>query len=150
MLPIYLEQQNQPLGCQLPKQAGLLPCVGMKCQGLVGRGWAGAPAGRAPRLLRNSSGEEGADRRPPSPQAAVEWRWNPMFILSPGNYRKCSTHVRCIIVFAVVIGKAWAGHKESEVLETLCSQCGEHRVDCEGIELLYQGPDPCLRDSEHP
>lgn len=42
-----------------------------------------------------------------------------MFILSPGNYRKCSTHVHCIIVFAVVIGKAWAGRKESEVLETL-------------------------------
>lgn len=42
-----------------------------------------------------------------------------MFILSSGNYRKCSAGVSCIIVFAVAIGRAWEGRKESEAIETL-------------------------------
>lgn len=41
-----------------------------------------------------------------------------MFILSSGNYRKCGARVSCIIVFAVVIGRARVGRKESEVLDT--------------------------------
>lgn len=81
--------------------------------------WAGAVAGRALPLRPNSSGEEGVHGRPPSPQAAVEWGWNPMFTLSSGNYRKRSAHVCCIIVFAVVIGRARIGCRENVVLETL-------------------------------
>lgn len=63
-----------------------------------------------------------------------------MFILSSGNYRKSSARVSCIIVFAVVIGRARVGRKESEVLETLMlSERKNCSMGYEIIKLLYQG-----------
>lgn len=73
--------------------------------------------GSAP--LTEFLGEEGAHGRPPSLEAAVEWGWNPMFTLSSGNYRKHSSRVHCIIVFAVAVGGAQRGCRESMVWEAL-------------------------------
>lgn len=63
-----------------------------------------------------------------------------MFILSSGSYRKCSARVSCIIVFAVAIGRAHVGHKESEVLDTpVLSERENCSTGSESIKLLYQG-----------
>lgn len=58
-----------------------------------------------------------------------------MFTLSSGNYRKRSAHVHCIIVFAVVIGRAQIGCRENVVLETL----GGGKTAVRATKLLCQG-----------
>ena len=75
-----------------------------------------------------------------------------MFILSSGNYRKCSAHVSRIIVFAVAIGRAQVGCREREMLETLMlSERKNCSMGYETIELpwsLLKGI--FLLVSEHP
>lgn len=79
-----------------------------------------------------------------------------MFILSSGNYRKCSAHVSCIIVFAVEIGRAGVKCEEGEVLEALMFQRGKTVVwamkafNCFSRELPSSLLKEILVFSEHP